>query len=106
MSVLVDVKKALNTFYNFKFENLEDEAPTEGLNTFLLTMKELLVHSLNKLKCFKFYIIATGIFKVLSIISHLMEINVLMIRCMHNCHIPHTLEIHQPYDITKLCHIL
>ena len=64
MAVLVDVKKALNTFYDFKFENRGDEGPTAGLDTFLVTMKEFLVHSLRTLKCFKLYIIANGVFKV------------------------------------------
>ena len=71
MTQLVDVKTALNTFFDFKFENtLSDHAgPTDGLDSFFSVVNELLEHCIAKLKCFKLIIIANGKFKVLYIFN-------------------------------------
>ena len=63
------MKTALNTFFNFKFENiLSDHAgPTDGLDSFFSVVNELLEQCIALLKCFKLIIIANGKFKVLYI---------------------------------------
>ena len=57
MTQLVDVKTALNTFFNFKFENiLSDRAgPTDGLDSLFSVVNELLEQCIAIVKMFQAY---------------------------------------------------